>query len=319
MNTAALQAMMWAGTPLVATGDRLLCKLEGVGPNPAHKSRSAAWLLRQADARGIDISRVADRTSGSWAMGLAAASRAMGGISRFVCVGEPEPVVRAVVEANGGSFMRVPANAERITALERLRAVGWWSPDQHNNPAVIDAFENTLGVELASDLIRLGVGKRELAFVVAPMGTGGTLAGVSRALRRVGFTGFKTAGVDVASSMVHGGPRTWVPEGLKVPGVGSLDEYCGTLRVAMRAINLVLTASAYDALDAVNRFFALNPYSCGMSSGLALAATERYLLPQCPKNKRILVIMPDGAWRYATHLAAASAIFGRERKREDSH
>lgn len=295
MNLKKLHQMKFPRTPLVAVGENLLCKLEGAGANPTHKSRSAAWIIEDAWRRGRELSRVADRTSGSWAMGLALATHAAGGRSRFVCVGKPEPVVRAIVEGLGGAFECVGSNTERIGALERLREQGWWSPDQHNNPRVIDAFEHTLGEELVADFDRAGLRHDQLAAVVAPLGTGGTLAGVSRRLRRAGYSTFKAVGVDAAASIVHGGPRPWIAESLKVPGVGSQDEFCQTLRAAMADIDEVVTASPFDAVARVNEFFSINEYSCGMSGGLAVVAAERYVLPLCPPDGKVLVILPDNA------------------------
>ena len=88
---ADLQSIWSARTPLVRhpDDDRVLLKLEGSGTNPGHKMRSSAYLVGAPIAEGADVRRAADRTSGSWAMGLSNAVHRAGGVSRFVSAGPP--------------------------------------------------------------------------------------------------------------------------------------------------------------------------------------------------------------------------------------
>ena len=128
-STGRLRAVQMANTPAFfhPTIPRLFIKHEGGGVHPGHKFRSAAWVVERAVRDGIDVSRVADRSSGSWAMGLSFAVQICCGATRLVSVGEPPAVIRAVVEANGGAFDVVATNRERVGRLEELIDQGYWS------------------------------------------------------------------------------------------------------------------------------------------------------------------------------------------------
>jgi cysteine synthase len=284
---------------------RVWVKHDGLGLYPAHKFRSMAWLTERAIDEGIDVRRIADRSSGSWAMGGARVAHVLGGESRWITVGPPPPAVRAYVEVHGGQFLEVGSNPERIVAVERLRAAGWWCPDQHANPLVIDAFGHTLGEQLAEDLRREGVRPRLL---VAAQGTGGTVAGVGRALRRHGLE-VTTVAADLTSSITHGSSRSWKPTQFKVRGVGSDDEVCGTLRVARADIDEVWPEHPFRAAECMRDFFRLSS-GCGMSGGLALAVLFDRVLPRCRPHDEVVVVLTDAPMFYPAELAAANQMFG---------
>jgi cysteine synthase len=284
-------------------------KLEGAGMCYGHKFRSAAYVVAKAVEQGIPLSRVADRSSGSWAMGLAWAVNVAGGRSRFVTQGEPSPYVRAFVEALEGEFEVVHSNLERKSALERLKSQGYYVPDQHANGLVIEAFEQTLGKQLLHQLREHEVVPD---VIVAPVGTGGLLSGTVRALR-TNYPSLTSVGVDLSSSVVHDGPRSITYPHVKVRGVGSEDEYCKTLKLARSSIDQIGIASIFAALDQQLEFTRQFPASIGLSSGLALAWTEQYLrrLPKKDEIPQIVVILPDRGETYAHELSCANTLFSR--------
>lgn len=285
--------------------DRVWVKHEGLGSYPAHKFRSMAWLTEHAMKQGINASRIADRSSGSWAMAGAKVASVIGGLSTWVTVGPPPAPVQAYVEAHGGTFLRVENNSDRIAAVERLRTQQWWCPDQHDNALVIEAFEHTLGKQLACDLEREGIDPR---FVVAAQGTGGSLAGVGRALRRSGFKPV-TVAADLSSSITHNAAKSWKPSQVKVRGVGSDDEVCATLKQARKEIDEVWPEHPFRAAEYMREFFRLSCGS-GMSGGLALAVAFDQILPRCGKRDQIVVVLADTPFFYTAELAAANQMYG---------
>ncbi|WNG47372.1 pyridoxal-phosphate dependent enzyme [Archangium minus] len=281
-------------------------KFEGGGMIYGHKFRSAAYLLIKALSAGQRVSHVADRSSGSWAMGLAWAARVAGATSSFVTVGDPHPYIRQFVESVGGCFHVVDNNAARLAKLDELRSSGIWVPDQHNNVAVIEAFEKSLGPELARQFR-----EHQLApdYLVAPVGTGGLLAGCARYLRAHGAK-LTTVGVDLSSSLVHEGTRHFKYPHAKVRGVGSDDEYCETLITSREQIDRIVPQSPFQAWKEMLALVQEFPCSVGMSGGLALAAASQ-LRREVGPDKKIVVILPDRGETYAEELRAARLVFGR--------
>jgi cysteine synthase len=296
-------------TLLLSLSKNILAKYEGSNGQICHKQRSGEWIIQDAYQRGVDLSRVTERTSGSMAIGIVRPVCKLGGTCNFVSVGQPDPLVLSYVQAHRGTFTVVNSNAERISALQALVAEGWWTADQHQNAKFVDAFELTLGAELLLDLKEAGVPVAEIAFIVAPVGTGGTLAGVARCLRKAGGN-LKAIGVEPTWSVVHGQPPSWVPMGLKVPGAGSTDEICETLKFALRTEidDIVPFPALYGAREMASSF-TNGITTCGMSGGLALSFARQVLEPVCTDGRRILVIIPDSALRYVHQLSIASTIF----------
>lgn len=301
-----LRSIQQMPTPLMTYPNkpRLLLKCEGAGPYPAHKFRSFAFVAEAALAAGVHLSRLCDRSSGSWAMAGARIGHLLGAQTRWVTVGEPPVGVRAYVEANNGYFDLVASNEKRLARVEELRAEGWWCPDQHNNPMVIDAFASTLGAQLEGQLRRRGI---EIAFLVAPVGTGGLLAGVARRLRLAGHR-LTAIGVDRASSIAHGGVRSWKHPYVRVRGVGSDDEVCGTLRSACDQIDEIYPGQELEAARHMLQFMRVG-CGCGLSGGLALQAALDDVLPRCPADRSVLVLLPDSGLLYSDELRLATRMF----------
>lgn len=305
-----LRAILSAKLPIFKypSVPRLLVAHAGAGCYPAHKFYSMASLMENALELGQDVTRIADRSSGSWAMAGAHASREVGGTSVWVTVGSPPTPVRAFVEAKGGRFLQVDSNADRIAALEELVASGgYWCPDQHNNPLVVDAFENTLGTQIEGELLRRGI---EPAFLVAGVGTGGSAAGIGRRLRRR-WPSLRVVGTDLSSSIAHASARSWKPGQLKVRGVGSDDEICGTLRYARREIDETVEVNVFAAANAMRQFYA-DSVGCGMSGAMVLAAAFQNCLPRCPDDKVVVALLADRGEFYSQELHIANMIFSSE-------
>lgn len=282
---------------------RVLLKAEGCGRNEGHKFRSASYLALQR-AGGGPV-RAADRSSGSWAMALAFACHVTGGESKFVTVGSPPPFVKDYVESHNGSFRVVSSNRQRIIELEALAKDGFWLPDQHNNPQLIDAFHESIGLELVE---QLRSSESRPRYVVAPVGTGGLLGGVTRALRQNHFR-VTSVGVDLASSINHLGPRSWKPSQLSVRGVGSDDEICGTLLAARRYIDETLPADVFQAGRYLKALQKHSARGVGMSGALALAVTHSLVLPRCKPDDRVVVVLPDSGDLYQEQTRRAGLLF----------
>lgn len=284
--------------------ERILLRCEGEGLYPAHKYRSFAYVVRRALEAGVRIKRICDRSSGSWAMAGSYIGSRLGIDTLWVTASLPSPEVKNYVERHGGKFDLVDSNELRIVRVEALQREGWWCPDQHNNDIVIEAFAETLGKQLAIQLDASGLSIR---YLVAPVGTGGMLAGVSRTLRKAGYH-FETIGVDRTSGITNGTALSWKESRFGLRGVGSDDEFCRTYRTARKEIDELLVANEFEAAQ-VMLDYQESPRGCGMSGALTLHATFANILSRCGQGDNILVLIPDSGASYSAQRAYASQLY----------
>lgn len=272
----------------------------------AHKFYSALYLTIEAVLAGRDIRLSGDRSSGSWAMGVAYATSLITGgkgSSRFVSVGEPPVKVREFVDAHGGRFDVVQSNIERLAWMDERREEGYFLPDQHHNTRVIDAFDFCIAPELSSQITAHGL---KPWGVIGPVGTGGVLAGTVRGLRERGHP-VRSIGTNIASSIQPSAPRPPTIPWLKCRGVGATDEICGTFCSAKEYIDELLVSSPFEAAKYMAAFDR-HSVGCGMSGGLTLAIACQEVLSRVPDGQCLIAILPDSPELYPAELEIARQL-----------
>gem|GEM_PF-6453554 len=298
-----LHDKMHARSPMIGYGDHIFVKHEGMGKNKSHKARSAAYVVYDRIRNRKIPESIGDRSSGSWAGELSEIAAMLKIQSTWITAGEPDFAIRKTVEDNGGRFVVVKNNADRRAVLEQYKSKGHWSPDQHNNPLIIRAFRETLGKEAADDLRSAAITSRQLRFVCAAVGTGGSAAGLSLGLKDAGYKDFELIGCDTTESIVANGRAQNGDFSIPIPGVGSKDEVCRTFQRAKGQLSRpLIRTSPLLASKAAAQFQQAYPIGCGMSSGLALATAERVLLPELKNGEKILLLFCDSAERYQSQL-----------------
>jgi cysteine synthase len=220
-------------TPLVplvnlAKGLRVpvLAKCEHLNPGGSVKDRIAKAIVDDAEARGL-LKRgdtLVEATAGNTGMGLALVAAIRG--YRLACVMPEKMSVdkRRTLAALGAEVIVVPnappddpqnfQQVARRLAAER----GWFLTDQFANPANPRVHEETTGPEILAET-RVG------AFV-AGAGTGGTITGVGRLLRRV-----SPHTRVVLADPVGSGLAEWVRTGTLGPTGPHLVEGIGSSKV----------------------------------------------------------------------------------------
>jgi cysteine synthase len=165
-------------------GAEIFVKLEQFNPTGSHKDRIAARILARAEAEGIlrKGGTVVEASCGSLAVSLALVCAAKGW--RFVAV-LPDSVTHEhldILEAYGASVVLTPASDGMMGAAERAKDVaessGAFWPNQYENRDNAAAHAWGEGAEILVAARQIGIS----AFVTA-LGTGGTLGGVSEALK----------------------------------------------------------------------------------------------------------------------------------------
>lgn len=184
-------------TPLIEIVPGLLAKLECNNPGGSHKTRAARRIVAQAVADGRIIpgkTTVIEKTGGNFGFGLLWACAGLD-VRVELAVGLSfSPVKRACLAAFGADLVGVSqlqaGGTPREVVEARLAAgaaadIPLFYTDQFANPAGLAAHEEETGPEIAEQLARRPEIRR--VTFVAGAGTGASLTGVARSLRRAGY------------------------------------------------------------------------------------------------------------------------------------
>lgn len=270
----------------------LLAKLEFFNPLSSVKDRAAYGMLKDAEDRGLlkSGSLVIEPTSGNTGIGLAWLCALRGYRLTLTMPDTMSVERRRILRAFGAEMVLTPGAAGMAGAVakaEELLAAnpGAFMPRQFANPANPAYHEATTAEEIWADT------DGRIDILVAGVGTGGTLTGVGRALKKR-KPGVKIIAVEPAASPLLSGGAAG-PH--RIQGIGPnfippvLDR---TL------IDEVIKVGDEEAGAAARRLMKEEGIFAGISSGAAMRAALDVSLRPESFGKTIVVILPDTAERY---------------------
>ncbi len=282
-------------------GARLFGKCEGANPFGSAKDRAALYMIRDAAARGLlpPGGHVIEPTSGNTGIALAAIGRLLG---YRVTVVMPDNMSRercAMIAAYGASLVLTPAArgmAGAIARAEELAAADGaaFIPGQFENPANARAHEETTGPEMLRDFRALcadGIASGEIDLFVAGVGTGGSITGIGRALKREMPAVSVVAVEPLGSPVLSGGERG--AHGLAGIGAGFIPSL-----LDRTLLDEILTVGEGEAYAAAREVATCEGLLVGISGGAALAAAGRLAARPENRGKNIAVLLPDGGEKY---------------------
>ena len=270
-------------------GAEIYAKLEYLNPAGSAKDRAAKSMLNDLEARGLlkEGGTVVEPTSGNTGVALAALCAARG--YRLVLT-MPETMSverRMLLSAYGAELVLTPGDEGMAGAVKRADEIIAATPGavlagQFDNPANPAAHERTTGPELWSDL------GGKLAAVVAGVGTGGTITGTARYLKRqnpaIRFIAVEPAASPLLSQG-HAGPH----------GIMGIGANFVPKALDRSLLDDILTVTDEDARQMARQMARREGVLVGISSGAALAAAERAAKDV---EGAVAVILPDGGERY---------------------
>ncbi len=284
---------------------RVLAKIEGRNPSYSVKCRIGASMIWDAEKRGLlkPGMEIIEPTSGNTGIALAFVGAARG---YRVTLTMPETMSlerRKVLKALGADLILTEgakgmpgaiARAEQIAAEESTR---WFMPQQFKNPANPAIHELTTGPEIwkATD--------GEIDILVAGVGTGGTITGVSRYIKR-GCLGkdILSVAVEPAASPVisqHLAGEELKPGPHKIQGIGA-GFVPDTLDLSM--VDRVEQVEDWEAIEYARRLAREEGILSGISSGAAIAVAARLAEEPEHAGKTMVVILPDSGERYLSSV-----------------
>lgn len=286
-------------TPLVrinrlAEGSKalLLAKLEFFNPSSSVKDRAAYGMLADAEARGLlrPGSTVVEPTSGNTGIGLAWLCSIKG--YRLVLT-MPETMSverRRIMDALGAKTVLTPGAAGMAGAVAKAEEIlaatpGAFMPRQFSNPANPAIHETTTAEEIWADT------DGSVDAVVAGVGTGGTLTGTARALKRR-KPGVRIVAVEPSASALLSGGKAG-PHRIQGIGANFVPD-----NLDRSLIDAVVAVGDDEAGIMARRLMKEEGILAGISSGAAMRAAVT--LAQRPEyaGRTIVVILPDTAERY---------------------
>ncbi len=302
------------GTPLVrlnrisqGTGATIVAKIEGRNPAYSVKCRIGAAMIWAAERDGIlkPGSRertIVEPTSGNTGIALAFVAAARG---YPIVLTMPETMSqerRRMLKAFGAELVLTEgpkgmpgaiAKAEEIVASDPRK---FWMPQQFKNPANPEIHFRTTGPEIWNDT------DGQVDILVAGVGTGGTITGVSRYLKREKNKAIRAVAVEPVHSPVLTQIRAG--EALK-PGPHKIQGLGAGFKPDVLDLSLVddiVTVSNDESVEYARRLHKEEGITGGISCGAATAAAVKVAQNPESKGKTIVVILPDAGERYLSSI-----------------
>ena len=286
------------GTPLVEISGvegqkaRIAVKLEKSNPGGSVKDRIALAMIEDAEAKGVlkPGATIIEPTSGNTGVGLAWVGVAKG-YRTILTMPETMSVERRnLLKAYGAELVLTPGAEGMKGAIRKAEELRDATPGavilgQFVNPANPAVHERTTGEEIWKDT------DGEVSIFVAGVGTGGTVSGTGRTLKRHNPS-VKVYAVEPATSPVLSGGAPG-KHGIQGIGPGFLPQTydAGT-------VDKVLTVSTEEAFESARFLSRKKGILVGISSGAAFhAAAELSRLPE-NEGKLIVAVLPDTGERY---------------------
>ena len=289
---------------VIQSAATVLAKVESRNPTFSVKCRVGAALVADAEAKGLLKAgmHIVEPTSGNTGIALAFVAAAKGYPITLTMPSSMSIERRKVLKALGAHLVLTdPAKGMKGAIDEAQRLVDeqpelYYLPQQFENPANPAIHAATTGPEIW----KATGGKVDI--LVAGVGTGGTISGISRYFKQEKQQQLYSVAVEPAESAIitqHRRGEDLTPGPHKIQGIGAnfipknLD---------LDLVDEVIAIPGEDALTWARNTAKQEGILVGISSGAALAAAAQ--LAARPENagKNIVVILPDSGERYLSSV-----------------
>jgi cysteine synthase A len=282
----------------------MLAKIEGRNPAYSVKCRIGANMIWDAERKGIlkPGKELIEPTSGNTGIALAFVAAARG---YKVTLLMPETMSierRKVLKMLGAKLILTDGALGMGASIERAEEMVASDPDryvllqQFQNPANPEIHFKTTGPEIFEDT------QGKVDVLVAGIGTGGTITGISRYIKHekrhpLISIGVEPEGSPVITQALAGEEMHPGPHGIQGIGAGFIP---GTLDLTM--VDRVELAGDDESIEMARRLAREEGILSGISCGAAVAAAVRIAQEPAMKGKTFVVILPDAGERYLSSV-----------------
>ena len=270
----------------------ILVKLEFRNPLGSVKDRIALSMIETAEQEGLikEDTVIVEPTSGNTGIGLA-----------FVCALKKYKLILTMPETMslerrkllthlGAELVLTPGGEGMKGAISKAMEIvsvtpGAYMPDQFSNPANPEIHRKTTAEEIWLDT------EGAVDFLVAGVGTGGTITGVSEVIK-ARKPEFKSIAVEPADSPVLSGGNPG-PHKIQGIGAGFIPQVLNT-----NIIDEIITVTNDQAFETARNLASMEGILCGISSGAAVWAALRTAENPENEGKTIVAILPSTGERY---------------------
>jgi len=299
MNITADITCVIGHTPLVrlnriidAGSNAVAAKLEHVNPGSSVKDRAALGIITDAEQKGLlkPGGVIIEATSGNTGIALAFIAAARGYKTIIVMPESMSIERRRLLSAFGARIELTPAHLGMKGAIDRAVGLAKETPGaflarQFENPANPSIHETTTAEEILADT------DGKIDVFIAGIGTGGTITGVGRRLKRHNSS-IRIIGVEPAASCVLSGGQCG-PHMIQGIGAGFVPSI-----LDKALIDEIITVGDNEAYEWTRKIMREEGILTGISSGAAACATDKYIRKNRPQNRLIITLFPDTGERY---------------------
>jgi cysteine synthase A len=283
---------------------RVLGKVEGRNPSYSVKCRIGAAMIWDAEAHGVlkPGIEIVEPTSGNTGIALAYVAAARGYKLTLTMPDSMSVERRKVLAAFGANLILTSAHegmkgaiarAEELVASDPAR---YFIPQQFKNPANPAIHEKTTGPEIWRDT------DGQIDVLVSGVGTGGTISGISRYIKKTQGKAIISVAVEprespVITQRLAGQDLKSGPHKIQGIGAGFIPD---TLDLSL--VDRVELVDSLEALEFARRLTREEGLLSGISSGAAVAVAARLAQQEEFSGKTIVVILPDAGERYLSTI-----------------
>lgn len=284
----------------------VLAKIEGRNPGYSVKCRIGAAMIWDAEKRGVlkPGKELIEPTSGNTGIALAFVAAARG---YPITLTMPETMSlerRKVLQVFGAKLVLTEGSKGMNGAISKAEEIVATDPEryvllqQFSNPANPEIHLKTTGPEIWDDT------EGQIDVLVAGVGTGGTITGVSRYIKHEKNKAILSVAVEpvaspvIAQTLDHEPVK---PGPHKIQGIGA-GFVPKNLDLAM--VDRVESVTNEESIEMARRLAREEGILCGISCGAAAAVAVRLAKRDEFRNKTIVVVLPDSGERYLS-----SALF----------
>ena len=278
----------------------VLAKIEGRGPGYSVKDRIGAAMIWDAEKRGVltPEKEIIEPTSGNTGIALAFVAAARGYKLTLVMPETMSLERRRVVAALGATLILTPGPGGMPGAIKKAQEIyesdtnHYFLPQQFDNPANPDIHEKTTGPEIWDDT------DGAIDVLVSGVGTGGTITGVSRFIKKTKGKQILSVAVEPTASPVltqtmAGQPLKPGPHKIQGLGAGFVPKV-----LDLSLVDRVEQVTNEEAVEFGRRLSKEEGILSGISCGAAAAVAVRLAKQPEFAGKTIVTILPDSGERY---------------------